>query len=327
VTEGALGSRATLTELGMRPEPKANSYNLTAVVDIARDRAEPCPIARGEQEYDPVRSLFVRIRDCMRLCETRTTDFSLEELAAVKDRYGQIYADISVKLAPDDFEADLRKLHEASECLTCQARGRRCGGCWQPRADDVIARHRRHIDRILGWMNGRILDIGCGAGAPLAPIAQSVAARQVDYVGIDPDPGHIALLASRHPWARYRVASAEELLGDRAELGTFDHVVLLRSYNHLRNPGAALDAAIAFLDPGGTLLIVDNVAFGLVRSPRQASMAEAGSAVFEHFRNEDSAAVEHRLADSALRLIDKREVTPDGSNEWFLHYEKTGDTR
>jgi len=87
-------------------------------------------------------------------------------------------------------------------------------------------------------------------------------------------------LAARWPWANVRVGEAESLEG------TFDHVLLLRSWNHLRDPKRALERIVAVLRPGGTLTVVDNVAFGLVRSRAQAERAESGPAVHEHFRND-----------------------------------------
>src|SRR5580704_16491263 len=48
----------------------------------------------------------------MRAFRTETTDFADAELLAVKEALGQVYVDVSKKLAPDDFARDLRKLRQ-----------------------------------------------------------------------------------------------------------------------------------------------------------------------------------------------------------------------
>ena len=80
------------------------------------------------------------------------------------------------------------------------------------------------------------------------------------------------------------------------------------------------------LRPGGTLTVVDNVAFGLVRGRREARVAERGPAVFEHFRN-DGAAEAHALiarAAPSLALVERRDVSPATSNQWLLRYAREG---
>ena len=76
------------------------------------------------------------------------------------------------------------------------------------------------------------------------------------------------------------------------------------------------------LRPGGTLLVADNVAFGLLRSPGQAARAEAGPARFEHHRNHDAGAAEPLFAGHPLTLLARRDVGPGTSNQWFLHYRR-----
>jgi hypothetical protein len=96
-------------------------------------------------------------------------------------------------------------------------------------------------------------------------------------------------------------------------------VLVLRSYNHLTDPDRALDRILAALRPGGTLTIVDNVAFGLARMPAQVRRAHAGPARFEHHRNDDVAAAERRLAGRGLTTLARHEVSPATANQWVLH--------
>ena len=99
-------------------------------------------------------------------------------------------------------------------------------------------------------------------------------------------------------------------------------MLLLRSYNHLEDPARTLELSLSLLAPGGTLLVVDNVPFGLVRTADHAARAERGPAVFEHFRNDGLAELTALLGRPGLALLEARDVTPRGSNEWLAHYRK-----
>ncbi len=267
----------------------------------------------------------MRLRDRMRLVRTATRDFTDDELVATKDRLGQVYADVSTKLAPDDFARDLRKLASSAECAPCPVRDE-CPGCWEAVPGDVFGRDDARVRSILGGLSGRILDVGGGEATYLAPCRGARPAGVLEYVCVDPDEARLAVLASRHaghPAARFVACRAEEL---PADLGSFDHVLFLRSYNHLLDPALALARALSRLRPGGSLLLVDNVAFGLVRSSAHAARAEAAPAnQLEHYRN-DGPAEAHAAVQAAppmgrtLQLVERRDVGPDTSNQWLLYY-------
>jgi MoaA/NifB/PqqE/SkfB family radical SAM enzyme/SAM-dependent methyltransferase len=300
--------------------PRANSYHFVPERDIARPPGAPCPIKRdGVRPYDRGRTLFLRLNDRMRLFRTETRDFADAELLAVKEDLGQLYADVSTKLAPDDFAKDLRKLRISAECAACAARPE-CTGCWEPVREDVFTRDDARVLAILAGLSGRVLDLGCGEGPYLATLAARAQAGEIAYVGVDPDEGRLRVLASRFPFARFLAAPAESL---PADLGAFDHALVLRSYNHLADPGAALRRAAELLRPGGTLLVVDNVAFGLVRARAHAARAEAAPGNrFEHYRNDGASEAARRLGALPLRLVERRDVGPGTSNQWLLRYER-----
>jgi SAM-dependent methyltransferase len=300
--------------------PVANSYNFVPVRDFRRARGEPCPLSIGDGvPFERGRSLVVRLRDRMRLVRTTTGDFGDDALAATKDVLGQIYADVSTKLAPDDFARDLRKMRPSAECDSC-ARKPRCPGAWEAVGLDVFSRDDARVHAILASLSGRVLDVGGGEARYLDHLSR----REVEVVVVDPDAQSLAVLASRDGFARPVVACAEEL---PADLGLFDHVLFLRSYNHLRDPRLALAGAVARLRAGGTLLVVDNVAFGLVRLAEHAARAEAAPENrIEHYRNDGSAEAAALVAGSDfagdLRLIERRDVGPETSNQWLLRYER-----
>ena len=101
-----------------------------------------------------------------------------------------------------------------------------------------------------------------------------------------------------------------------------DHALVLRSWNHLADPAAVASSLARMLRPGGTLLVVDNVAFGLVRSRRQAARAEGGPPGFEHYRNDGAAEAVATVAGTGLTLLDRWDVGPGTSNQWWVRWRK-----
>jgi len=299
--------------------PRSNAYNFVPERDFATLPGEPCPVLTdGPTPHDRARTILVRLKDRLRLFRTETRDFSDDELATTKLALGQVYVDVSKKLFVDDFARDLRKLDRSAACEACPA-SPRCTGAYEPRRDDVFTRDDGRVLAIVAGLEGRVLDLGCGEGRYLDALAPALAAGRVRYTGVDPDEARLALLRARHPQASFVRAEAETLPGD---LGAFDHALFLRSFNHLHDPRTAVTSALDRLRPGGTLTLVDNVAFGLVRAAERAARAEAApGGRFEHFRNDGAAEALERLEGLPLTLVERREVGPDTSNQWLLRFE------
>jgi SAM-dependent methyltransferase len=108
-----------------------------------------------------------------------------------------------------------------------------------------------------------------------------------------------------------------DLAGER-----YDHILILRSYNHLEDPASVIRQLVAALRPGGSLLVVDNVAFALVRSLEQTRRGEQGRGAFEHYHNHSADEAHSLIQLDELDLSHSSEVAPSTSNQWFLHYEK-----
>jgi SAM-dependent methyltransferase len=169
---------------------------------------------------------------------------------------------------------------------------------------------------VVAGLRGDVLDVGCGEGRyddVLAPLAQRGVIR---YVGLEPSLERVEALRARWPWATVREGSAESI----DERAAYDHVLVLRSWNHLRDPERAVDALLAALRPGGTLTVVDNVAFGLLRSGAHAARAQEGSATFEHYRNDDAEKAHARIARRGFELVGRHDVGPTTSDQWMLRY-------
>lgn len=107
------------------------------------------------------------------------------------------------------------------------------------------------LDRLVAALpaGGRVLDVGCGAGEPIAAylMAQGLRVTGVDFSG-----PMLALCRARFPQARWIEADMRTLdLGE-----TFDGILAWHSFFHLR-PGEqeeTLRRFSAHLAPGGVLL-------------------------------------------------------------------------
>jgi len=194
-----------------------------------------------------------------------------------------------------------------------------------PLMEDVFSRDDTRVREILGELTGAVLDVGCGDGPYEEVLEPLAAANTITYLGVEPDRDRVRDLRERWPWATIEEGRAEGL--NEGHAGRFDHVLVLRSWNHFADPARAIEQITRCLVPGGTLTIVDNVAFGLARGPRLTRRAEASASGFEHYRN-DSAADAHRVASrGALALIERRDVGPATSNQWLLRYRLPSGTR
>jgi MoaA/NifB/PqqE/SkfB family radical SAM enzyme/SAM-dependent methyltransferase len=326
-----------------RDRPRSNSFNykLEKLVSIAFDadshegcllRHGPGPEGRGRlgvSPWDRGRDLFVRNGRRVARFRAESRDFSDQEILELKHEVGQIYLDASTKPAPDDFARDLVQLVRSEICVGCPER-ERCTGMFEPLFEDVFTRDDARVRELLTSLRGDVLDLGCGEGPYeqiFAPLAESGAIR---YLGVDPDAGAIARLRARWSWATLRCTDAEQLARELAEdpAQGFDHILILRAWNHLREPSPALDRLLSCVRPGGSLTVVDNVAFGLARTREQSERAERSAAGLEHYRNDSSADALRILAPAierfGLRLVDHDPVGPRTSNQWLLRLQVPG---
>ncbi|MCB9568259.1 MAG: radical SAM protein [Myxococcales bacterium] len=315
-----------------RPRPNSFNYVYEAMVADGLAAGDPCPIlADGVTPWDRGRDLFVEHGPKIARFRAESRDFSDRELVTIKRELGQVYVDVSRKAAPDDFARDLVKLERSPRCAGCPAADA-CAGLYRPSEVEVFARDDAWVRARLALLEGEVVDLGCGEAPYLDVLGPRIAGGAITYLGLDPDRRALAALARRAPAAELRAAPAEALADPADPLGLgerrFDHALILRSWNHLEDPGRALRALCARLGPGGTLMIVDNVAFGLARTPAQARRGERSPARFEHFRNDDAAAAIKMVEESCpmeLVLVERRDVGPETSNQWVLIYRRAED--
>jgi len=280
---------------------------------------EGCPVrADGVTPWDRGRILFLREGNQVERYRTESRDFTDVEIGRAKLELGQVYDDISGKPAPDDFARDLASLRRSELCDSCDARTT-CGGLWERVCEDVFTQDDARVRALVGEVVGDVLDVGCGEGRYDDVIAPRAGSGAVRWVGLEPDATRAAAMRERAPWAEVRVSDAEGL----EDVASFDHALVLRSWNHLRDPDRAVTAIVRALRPGGTLVVADNVAFGLLRKQTPQEHGQTNGD-WEHYRNDDAARAHKVLSrqDLSLELLERRDVGPGTSNQWLLVYRR-----
>lgn len=306
-----------------RERPRSNSFNYTLDAIVTTSASDRCPVRDdGVTPWDRGRDLFVKHGPRIARFRADTRDFSDAEIACVKHELGQVYLDVSEKVAPDDFGADMRPLVRSALCVGCPEHAR-CTGMFEPRLDDdPFARDDARVRELIATLRGDVLDVGVGEGRYVDVLGPLVEAELVRYAALDPDEASIARLRARWPAVSASVVNAEAWARD-VEDGSLDHILVLRSWNHLVEPALVMRAAERALRPGGTLIVVDDVAFGLVRTRKKTQRAERSRAGFEHYRNDTAADAACVIeAETALRCAERRDAAPGTSTLWLLRYER-----
>ncbi len=222
---------------------------------------------------------------------------------------GQIYLDQSDKARLDDFAADLALLLPDG------------GDRWHAADQQPFAAEEALLLGHLRTLSGVVVDVGAGPIRYVQELAAAQAAGTLRYVAVEPELAALERTVAVLPEALSLQGTGEHLpLASQSA----DAVLMLRSFNHLRDVPRALREVARVLKPGGVFLACDNVAFGLCRSPDQLARAHAipvTETPFEHYRNADApdaAAALLAAVPNGFALDTVQSVGPGTSNQWFL---------
>ena len=124
----------------------------------------------------------------------------------------------------------------------------------------LLGAHRGRVRFVRDFVRPRphaqVLDIGCGPGD-----LRGYLPAELDYVGVDLNPGYIASARRRFPHRSRFLCADARALGELGFAGGFDLVLLVALLHHLEDDEAAalLGATHALLKPGGRLVALDCV--------------------------------------------------------------------
>lgn len=177
------------------------------------------------------------------------------------------------------------------------------------------------VREILDRVRGKVADVGCGPAQYFERLLPGIRRGEVEYVGIDPRPGKVIEEAEARGEVVVQRCGVEEAVVPR---GSLDWALVLRSHNHLADLWRAYRRIVGALKWGGHLLVVDNVAFGLVRpavTQVKIRAVPAGEGL-EHVRDHDGEMAMAFFNRFPLRLLQQRHLGPDTANQWVLLYQK-----
>ncbi len=294
-----------------QPAPVSNQFDLV----LAR---EPSPGEVALSSAEAARCAWIATPSGGALARCDNAGWTDADLHLVLDQLGQLWLDTSDKARLDDFAADLRPLIQDAP-----ARELPTGGVaparWRPTTGDPFAVEEAYVEAALIAMRGTVVDIGAGPVRYLRLLAGRIASGEVRYAAVEPDTPALRRSGDALPGARLARGVGEHLPVRDA---VADHVLMLRSFNHLRDVAAAFAEASRVAADGASLLVVDNVAFGLVRTSAQIDRARAVSVLetpFEHYRNANAdAAVAAIEATGCWRVTEVRAVAPGRANQWTV---------
>jgi SAM-dependent methyltransferase len=303
------------------PPPQANSFNFvrTATSVSYGASAADCTAHAAAPDRDPARHLWLIEDDRLILCATDTHDFDAAGIARVKDEWSHIFVDRSPAGVLDDISEGMRRVFPDATCDACANRSH-CARRFRVVEGAPFAREEEWIERHVAGLRGRVLDVGCGEQLYRDTLVPLVRAGAVDYTGLDPDEPSLAILRDALPEGRFHVTGIEAFHGQPA---SYDHILCLRSLNHVFDVDEALARMRGLLKPGGRLLIVETAPFAMLRRPEQVAAADqAPRAGHQHFRNVTSEDVLPFVRRRALRIVEHQAASLQTTNEWILLLER-----
>lgn len=317
-----LGGTAALARAGALEEaPRANSFNYVRsgrAVAWTAD-ADACAAHGAGTDLEPPRQLW--LVDGARLCHyaSDTGDFDTAAIARVKDTYSHLFLDRAPAGVLDDITEGMRRVLPDPVCDPCRHRSA-CGRRFRLVDEPPFARQEEWIRAHVAALRGRVLDVGCGEQPYhdlLRPLLQRGA---LQYTGIDPDLPSLERARSALPEGRFWQGGIEELRGRPA---SYDHLLSLRSLNHVRDLDEALARMADLLRPGGSLLLIECIPFAMLRDPAQVAAADrAPRAGHQHFRNVASEQVVPLARRRSLLVRQHLPASRATTNQWILLLER-----
>lgn len=292
----------------LRPEiaPRSNSF---VFLQSGKPAAAPRKPSACPGKSAPGRRIFLAEGGSIRPFDTPTADFTpgqIEEALAA----GRVFAGASVSPKASD-RGSLRRLERAPLCRACPRKAF-CRRLFVGARRDSPASLDQRLKKLTAGLRGDILEVGCGGVRFRPELSRLAAAGLIRYLGIDPSAA-----AASSPGLPVIRADAESFA---MREDSFDQILLLGSYNHLRRPSAAFANIRRMLRPGGRLIVADSAAFGVVLP---GPPAPALPAQFEHFRNHDAPTAASLLARLGFRPeAGAPEDGTDGACDWLLRLRK-----
>jgi 2-polyprenyl-3-methyl-5-hydroxy-6-metoxy-1,4-benzoquinol methylase len=316
----------TGTLAARREKTRANSFNFvrttTAIPWTAT--ADACTAYGAAGGVEPCRHLWLIEDERLVLHVTDTGDFAAAEIVRIKDGVSHLFVDRAPTGVLDDFTEGMRRVLPDTTCDACPHRAQ-CGRRFHVVDGPPFAREEAWIANYVAGLRGRVLDVGCGEQLYQNELAPLVRSGTVRYTGLDPDELSLTRLRAALPEGRFYLGGVEDFQDEPA---SYDHILCLRSLNHVTDVDEAVACMAGLLKPDGELLVVECTAFAMLRRREQVAAADrAPRAGHQHFRNVSSEEVLPYARRRALHVLQHHPATLQTTNEWILLLGRTPATR
>jgi MoaA/NifB/PqqE/SkfB family radical SAM enzyme/SAM-dependent methyltransferase len=308
--KNCFNTRGDYRRVFMERIPNAVGYNYSG--ELKPDSSSSCPAGAALcAELHPLRDVAV-LKDGTIEVYHSDGGYGGHVMKEVKFSRGQVYLNISGRSRNLDFRTAFKRVVLHEKCRECVLQGTR-SGVFVPLEGNAFNRVEEDERVWIEGLKGRALDVGCGR--PLFPeiLERKIAAGEIEYLGVD------------------RYAECPEIMKTVAvdfedfewDGESFDHIMMLRSYNHFRDPRLILRKAAMLLNPGGLLHIFENGLFAILKRNVADDRPDGGQPPYKHFRNSYSEDVV-RLLDlmGDFEVAGHAAVAPERANQWFLTLRK-----
>ncbi|MEW6202882.1 MAG: class I SAM-dependent methyltransferase, partial [bacterium] len=289
---------------------RSNSFNFLPVKTISPQELL-CRGGKGLKSLNVARSLLAEMDARILLCTTDTGDFTDEEIMTIKYDEGQVYFEPAGKDADIDFKHDLVKLTLWEDCDACAHRDE-CPGVFQKQAGDIFAESEGIVEAHIHGLSGSVLDVGCGTIRYRDTFLELLREGRIQYTGIEPNPEEDITQTGM----KILRSGIEEFEGDTGT-GAFDHILVLRSFNHYTDLRRALRNIHRLLAEGGSLLVVDNSVFAVVRPEGYTPVAATADSM-QHYHTYGAEQAAKALKSAGFTVREIHPVQPRGCNQWIV---------
>ncbi len=303
-------------ELSPIESPRGSSVDLVYQGEVRGFDPRRCPARAGRVRHpDPRLEILVRVARETRLYRATDGDFTQWELDRIKNTWRQLYMPDPGADPATGFAGSLCKLRPSASCDRCPHWGA-CGGVWVRCRKDVLGADERRLRESLQSLQGRVLDVGCGAGRYLRGLAGPAARGEVELHTLDPDPRAAEGICETGLRSVHHGVCVEDF---RWKGAPFDHVLSIRSYSHIRDLDRAAQVIAGLLRPRGHFTVVGDTPVAMARSEEEVGRSHADQGLtLEHHRNHGPQEAWGLLRRAPFRLVRMDPVRPERSNLWGL---------
>lgn len=239
------------------------------------------------KDYNPGENdIILKEGESYTIFRYNSSDFSNEAIKRIKEK-GQVYLQSGKNMI---------KLKESQDP---------CGKIFQAVNINVFEKCMVPVEKKIKSLKGKILDIGCGEMYFYNLFKEMIKNKKISYVGVDP--------------AEVKIKNKDMVfiknLFENVYFGEdkFDNVLMLGSYNHLREITYSLRKIYKILKPGGKLLICDDEA-PIILSRRKGNAKKA----FEHYNNYGAETELQNLRSLDFKILKVMPVSKQTNNRWLI---------